>query len=85
LNPTTDAKNLTLFDQHSVDSARHGRVSCCPDALLASRTPAAIRRKASKNVCRVDLQLVDLADLADLANLADLAAFGDYWRGFSGT
>jgi hypothetical protein len=42
-DPTTDAKNDTLFNQHSVDSARHGRVSCCPDALYgkpnASHSP----------------------------------------------
>jgi hypothetical protein len=42
-NPTADAKNNTLFAQHSIDSASHGRVACCPDALLASGTPAAIR------------------------------------------
>jgi len=79
LNPTTDAKNLTLFDQHSVDSARHGRVSCCPDALLASRTPAASAEKPAKTQFEFCLRPVDLADLADLADVADLAAVGDYW------
>ena len=28
-NPTTDAKNDTLFNRKSVDSARHGRAACC--------------------------------------------------------
>ena len=42
-NPATDAKNDTLFNRESVDSAGHGRVACCPHASLANRTPAAVR------------------------------------------
>jgi hypothetical protein len=48
-------------------------VSCCPDALLASRTPAAIRWKRSKNVMSRRLRLVDLVDSVDPVDPVDLS------------
>jgi len=42
-DPTADAKNDTLLERKSVDSARHDRVACCPRCLNgkpnASRSP----------------------------------------------
>jgi hypothetical protein len=34
---TADAKNDTLFHRESIDSARHGRVACCPMRLNRKR------------------------------------------------
>ena len=76
-DPTADAKNHTLFNQHAGRFCTSWSRSCCPDASLASRTPAAIRRKCSKNARSSRLRLVDLADLADLADLVDLVNLVD--------
>jgi hypothetical protein len=48
-HPAADAKNDSLFNHDAVDSARHGRMACCPDRRTgkpnASWNPLKMRQK----------------------------------------
>jgi hypothetical protein len=46
-NPTADVKNDTVFKRKSVDSARHGRVACCPMPQWQTSRQAQLSEKAA--------------------------------------
>jgi hypothetical protein len=76
-DPTADAKNDTVLNQKSVESAGHGCVRLLPDTphWQSERHRSALKVQKKLMSCR--LELVNLVDLANLEDAEDLASFSE--------